>query len=58
MKKIGAVFMAVIMMFSLCACGNSDAGRAGESAGGNGQAEIGWHLSDGKSGGGSVALRG
>lgn len=58
MKKIGAAFMAVIMIISLCACGNNDTGQAGESAGGNGQAEIGWHLSDGQPGGGSVALRG
>lgn len=40
MKKIGAAFMAVIMIISLCACGNNDTGQAGESAGGNGQAEI------------------
>lgn len=40
MKKIGAAFMAVIMIISLCACVNNDTGQAGESAGGNGQAEI------------------
>lgn len=46
MKKIGAVFMAVIMVMSLCACGSNDTGQAGESAGGNGQAEIGREETD------------
>ena len=46
MKKIGAVFMAVIMMISLCACGSNDTGQAGESTGGNGQVEIGREETD------------
>lgn len=46
MKKIGAVFMAVTMTISLCACGSNDTGQAGESAGGNGQEEIEREVTD------------
>lgn len=46
MKKIGAVFMAVTMTISLCACGSNDTGQAGESVGGNGQEEIEREVTD------------